>query len=152
MKNKRNAPCSCGSGKKYKKCCWLKGRDFVVTEDNKPPVKISSAIIEIARPWLEQYQQRNRVSVLIELSILAWNLSFSDQENQAEIESTIIKNTPEEIDAIGLVAIIDLIDKMKIRKTKLFSNINHIIVGHTLSFGDKGIVNLDIKSSPLGVN
>ena len=25
----RNAPCPCGSGKKYKKCCWGKGFDYV---------------------------------------------------------------------------------------------------------------------------
>ncbi len=24
MKIERNAPCPCGSGKKYKKCCWNK--------------------------------------------------------------------------------------------------------------------------------
>lgn len=24
MKTERNAPCPCGSGKKYKKCCWNK--------------------------------------------------------------------------------------------------------------------------------
>lgn len=30
MSNKigRNAPCPCGSGKKYKKCCLNKGVDF----------------------------------------------------------------------------------------------------------------------------
>ena len=27
MKNNRNAPCPCGSGKKYKKCCLLKSND-----------------------------------------------------------------------------------------------------------------------------
>src|SRR6266446_916015 len=29
----RNAPCPCGSGKKYKKCCW--GKDFVSEEDHQ---------------------------------------------------------------------------------------------------------------------
>ncbi len=28
LKNPRNKPCPCGSGKKYKKCCELKGRKF----------------------------------------------------------------------------------------------------------------------------
>ena len=28
----RNAPCPCGSGKKYKKCCWGKGFDWEVDE------------------------------------------------------------------------------------------------------------------------
>ena len=28
----RNAPCPCGSGKKYKKCCWDKGFEWVEDE------------------------------------------------------------------------------------------------------------------------
>ena len=29
----RNAPCPCGSGKKYKNCCWGKSFSWVVDED-----------------------------------------------------------------------------------------------------------------------
>jgi SEC-C motif len=29
----RNAPCPCGSGKKYKHCCYKKGFDWVQEED-----------------------------------------------------------------------------------------------------------------------
>ena len=29
----RNAPCPCGSGKKYKNCCYGKGFDWVQDED-----------------------------------------------------------------------------------------------------------------------
>lgn len=32
MGNKRNQPCSCGSGKRYKKCCGLRGESPVVSE------------------------------------------------------------------------------------------------------------------------
>jgi hypothetical protein len=28
MKLGPNEPCACGSGKKYKKCCWLKDREL----------------------------------------------------------------------------------------------------------------------------
>jgi hypothetical protein len=29
----RNAPCPCGSGKKYKQCCSKKGFEYLVDED-----------------------------------------------------------------------------------------------------------------------
>jgi hypothetical protein len=32
MKIGRNKPCPCGSGKKYKKCCWKKSFDWVKAE------------------------------------------------------------------------------------------------------------------------
>ena len=34
-KQSRNAPCPCGSGKKYKHCCWGKGFDWVEDEQGR---------------------------------------------------------------------------------------------------------------------
>jgi hypothetical protein len=33
----RNAPCRCGSGLKYKKCCWSKDQDALAATINKRP-------------------------------------------------------------------------------------------------------------------
>ena len=33
MADKRNHPCTCGSGKRYKKCCGLTGGNPAVSED-----------------------------------------------------------------------------------------------------------------------
>ncbi len=33
----RNAPCPCGSGKKYKNCCWDKGFDWEASQQQQPP-------------------------------------------------------------------------------------------------------------------
>ena len=145
----RNDPCPCGSGKKYKKCCLLSG-DIGFDSKNVPPVKISTAIIEIARPLLEKYQKRNRVSVLIELAILAWNLSFtSDEKMRDEAETSIINNMPDEIDAVGVVSIMELVDMMLERKNKLYPDLNLVVMSHDLSFGINGQMNLDIRSANL---
>ena len=37
-KHKRNAPCPCGSGLKYKKCCGASNKSFKVKPQNKPEV------------------------------------------------------------------------------------------------------------------
>jgi len=37
-KHKRNAPCHCGSGLKYKKCCGASNKSFKVKPQNKPEV------------------------------------------------------------------------------------------------------------------
>lgn len=43
-KAKRNDPCPCGSGKKYKKCCHNKDKDksFTATLQNKGASKMTS--------------------------------------------------------------------------------------------------------------
>jgi len=39
LKIKRNEPCPCGSGKKYKKCCFDKESAFDETKQDKPKFK-----------------------------------------------------------------------------------------------------------------
>jgi len=51
-KHKRNAPCPCGSGLKYKKCCGSSNNTFKVKPQNKPEV-ISSHLVSSngGRTW-----------------------------------------------------------------------------------------------------
>lgn len=42
----RNLPCPCGSGKKYKKCCWLKD----LSEANR--------LYRLKRPWLDKESRK----------------------------------------------------------------------------------------------
>jgi hypothetical protein len=51
----RNAPCPCGSGKKYKNCCWGKGFEWV--EDEAGNVFKSMPMTPEVRDALEQLRQ-----------------------------------------------------------------------------------------------
>src|SRR5271155_4430690 len=51
----RNAPCPCGSGKKYKNCCFGKG--FEWTQDEEGTVAKSIPMTEEAIAVLEQLRQ-----------------------------------------------------------------------------------------------
>jgi hypothetical protein len=51
----RNAPCPCGSGKKYKACCWGKGFEWVEDEEGK--VYRSTPMTPEVREALEQLRQ-----------------------------------------------------------------------------------------------
>src|SRR5437667_12181802 len=52
----RNAPCPCGSGKKYKKCCWGKGFDW--EEDEEGNLYKSTPISPEMKEVLEQLRQK----------------------------------------------------------------------------------------------
>jgi hypothetical protein len=52
----RNAPCPCGSGKKYKKCCWGKGFDW--EEDEGGNLYKSTPISPEMKEVLEQQRQK----------------------------------------------------------------------------------------------
>jgi hypothetical protein len=51
----RNAPCPCGSGKKYKHCCFDKGFEFI--EDDEGSVKRSVPVSSELADILEQQRQ-----------------------------------------------------------------------------------------------
>jgi hypothetical protein len=54
----RNAPCPCGSGKKYKHCCWGKGFAWTVAEAGQ--IARTVPLSEEAGAILEQQRQKFR--------------------------------------------------------------------------------------------
>jgi hypothetical protein len=53
-----NAPCPCGSGKKYKRCCWAKG--FAWVRDEQGQLFREVPLPAQARPILEAQRQQFR--------------------------------------------------------------------------------------------
>lgn len=152
----RSAPCPCGSGKKYKKCCLLKNKKGYVSDYrvsgqatlNAPPIKISGAIIKLAEPLLKKYQQQHRIIVLIDLAIIAWNISLIPEDKREDTGEKLIEHFPEEIDLADIATIVEQVDHLVERKNKLFPNIRHVIIDHKLSF-EHGNLTLDINSTPI---
>ena len=56
----RNAPCPCGSGKKYKHCCWNKGFAWVTDEPNhlRREVPLSADARALLETQRQQFRQR----------------------------------------------------------------------------------------------
>ena len=47
----RNAPCPCGSGKKYKTCCYGKGLDWVEDDDGAAGESAESSLENVLEDW-----------------------------------------------------------------------------------------------------
>ncbi len=128
-KNKigRNEPCPCGSGKKYKKCCYQQGGDLGISNNNAPPIKISEAILKISEPLISKYSERKLITVIIEMAIAAWNMSLVPEDARENIENKIAETMPKQIDAIGIATIVEQIDMLIHRKIKHY-NENQILL------------------------
>ena len=57
----RNAPCPCGSGKKYKRCCWNKGFDWVEDEDGSilRSVPMSDEMVDIVKEQQQRFVEKH---------------------------------------------------------------------------------------------
>lgn len=143
----RNDLCPCGSGRKYKKCCFKKNEQGYAS-NNAPPIKLSEAILQIAEPLMNKYPKREHITVLIDLAVFAWNISLASGEKREEIEDKVIELMPEELDAVDIAAIVEQTDMLVERKNKLYPDIRYLISSYNLSFDDFGQLTLDINSAP----
>jgi hypothetical protein len=57
----RNAPCPCGSGTKYKKCCWGKGFDWEEDEAGNlfKSVPISPEVADVLQQQRQRFVERH---------------------------------------------------------------------------------------------
>ena len=147
-KNKigRNDPCHCGSGKKYKKCCYQQRDDLDIPNNNAPKIPISEAILKISEPLISKYPNPERITVIIEMAVAAWNMSLVPETARGDIESKIAEIMPKEIDAIGIATIIEQMDMLIRRKIKYYNEIQFLIKSYNLSFSEDGQLTLDVNS------
>lgn len=117
--------------------------------DNSPPIKLSEAILKMSEPLMTKYPKRERITVLIDLAILAWNISLASGEAREKIEDKVIELMPGELDAVDIAAIVEQTRMLVERKNKLYPDIGYLIVSYNLSFDNDGQLTLDINSAPI---
>ena len=117
--------------------------------NDSPSIKISEAILKIAEPLVTKYPKRERITVLIDLAILAWNISLASGETRETIEDKVIELMPGELDAVDIAAIVEQARMLVERKNRLYPDIEYFIVSYNLSFDDDGQLTLDINSAPI---
>jgi hypothetical protein len=85
----RNDPCTCGSGKKYKKCCQDKARAAV-------PVGGDADFAEFARPLLESTDGSKReADGALALAQLLWNIAVNpDAAGREEMIAELMEGIP----------------------------------------------------------
>lgn len=149
-KNKigRNDPCHCGSGKKYKKCCYQHKFDLEISKNNVPTLKISEAVLKISEPLMSKFPNRKRITVIIGMAVAAWNMSLVPEGAIENTENKIVEIMPKAVDAIGVALIVEQIDILIQRKIKYYNEVRFFISSYNLSFDDDDQLTLDINSVP----
>ncbi len=157
----RNQPCPCGSGKKYKKCCYEKnniskillsngfGKNLpkgAIITTNPQQEKMSEVLLEFAKPLTNGCEDGKAFYNALQISAIAWNSSFfpSKERNKLideDINKYINDNSDREIAK-------EILSKMLERKEKNFPNIKIIIMDFQISYGD-GQRHLTVISSPI---
>jgi uncharacterized membrane protein YheB (UPF0754 family) len=157
----RNQPCPCGSGKKYKKCCYgknninkiLLSKDFgkklpkeAVITTNPQNEKMSEVLLEFAKPLTDECENDKAFYNALQISAIAWNSSFlSPGERNKLIDESINKYINDNSERAMAK---EILSKMVERKEKNFPNINRMIMDFQISYRD-GQQHLNVISSTI---
>ena len=156
----RNQPCPCGSGKKYKRCCYQKkdnneislsksfGQNLpegAVIADIPQKEKMSEVLLEFAKPLTDECEDDKALYNALQLSSIAWNASFFPPKKRNKL---IDESLNEHIsDKNGREMVKEILLKMLSRKEKDFPNIKRMIMDLQVSYKDRQ-QHLDVISSP----
>jgi hypothetical protein len=113
-------------------------------------IKMSAVILKVAEPLLKKYgDNEKRVKSIISLTIIEWNKLLLPNEEQDNIEDSIINLlVPSDGDAEDIGSLLYIKDLIAERKNKYFPDLKKIIVGYDLNVAD-GNITLNISSMPI---
>src|SRR3990167_8419238 len=169
----RNDPCSCGSGRKYKKCCL--SEEYWVSSDPTPlseiawqkseqrfkqrlqntwgdkctmlkgqlEVKMSEVILHLAEELLEYATSKQDSNKAITVTCAAWNLAIFPDEKQQKEINNLIAGIDDEQ---GKQDTRDIINAIIDKKNRYYPNIKRMIVDFDLQ-GDHNNLRLNIAST-----
>lgn len=158
----RNKPCPCGSGKKYKKCCYQKNntsneipflkefsqnlpKDAVITTSPQKE-KMSEVLLEFAEPLTAACGDNNSFYNALQISAIAWNTSFFPPEERKKSTDECINEYISDKKARETTK--EILLKMLRRKEQDFPDIKRMIMDFKVSYRD-GERHLYVISSPL---
>ena len=157
----RNQPCPCGSGKKYKKCCYGKNKiskillsnglgkiipEGAIVTENPQKEKMSEILLEFAEPLTDACEGGRAFYNALQFSIIAWNSSFFSLKERnklidGDINKYIDNNNDREITK-------EILSMMLERKKKNFSHIKMFIVDFQIAY-EEGQRHLTVMSAPI---
>lgn len=171
IKIRRNGPCPCGSGLKYKKCClerkqaeaaelrlWqlqaeLKeklekslDKEVVLLEPNSHPIKMSEVILEFAEDMLRHSDTRTEKKQAIEMACLAWNLALIKQQNDEEYERALAQLLKQKGLRGQPTELRQLLEALINKKIKEYAEIDRMIVRYQIDF-EGGELMLNVAST-----
>ncbi len=115
------------------------------TKENIKDKKLSETILEFAQPLMDKCENAEQQKKLIDLSVLAWNMSYLSEDHQEQEKEKIIRTLGVDLEARLIVQ--ELFNYLIARKEAVYSHEKRIVLKYKISeTNDK--FNLTVASCP----
>lgn len=156
VKTGRNELCPCGSGKKYKKCCFELINHAAFQESRhrlteqlgmlqaESELKMSEIILHLAAELLEAAKTKSQQKFAIFITCIAWNLAVIHQpkDRSVHIERIVTAIDNEE----GQEEVRSIINSILEKKDYFYLNVRRVILKHEV-LGNKNNFHLNVVST-----
>ncbi len=113
-------------------------------------ISISASIFDITNSFLQKKiapgVELPLMEQIVPFAIIGWNWSLIPKENQESLYNSIGDVVPPEIDAIGVVSLIELIDIFAKEKRLLFPDVKKMVKDYKFRTDEFGEKFLDVTS------
>ena len=124
-------------------------RPHVIKEKND--ANISEAIVTITNSFIENSLDGEipDFESLVNLSIIAWNMSLFPETNRETLYGQIVQMLPESFGAQDTARFVNIIERIMYEKKKDYPKVNRLIEKYNISTVE-GKMKLDVESIPFG--
>lgn len=124
-------------------------RPHVIKEEND--ANISEAVVTITNSFIENSLDGEipDFEPLVNLSIIAWNMSLFPETNRETLYGQIVQMLPETFGAQDTAGFVSIIERIMYEKKKHYPKVNRLIEKYNISTIE-GKMKLSVESIPFG--
>ena len=118
------------------------------SQQTRPDVKISEAILTLAEPIRAHYREPQRLQAIISITVMAWNIALFPDEEQSYVQGMLLERLPPQLGGEDVGVLLSTIDTMIARKNLLYPHVREYILTYNLSLTDN-TVTLTVGTAPV---
>ena len=118
------------------------------SQQTRPAIKISEALLNISEPLRAHYREPHRLEAIIAIAVMAWNIALFPDEEHAHVQGMLLESLPPQLSGEDVGVLLGTIDTLIARKRLLYPQVREYILTHQLSFVDNKVT-LSVGTAPV---
>jgi hypothetical protein len=98
------------------------------SQQTRPAIKISEAILTLAEPLRTQYREPHRMQAMISLAVMAWNISLFPDEEHAHVQGMLLESLPTQLSGEDVGVLLSTMNTLIARKRLLYPHVREYIL------------------------
>ncbi len=114
-------------------------------------LRISDAILKLCEPLREKYRTEPRIESIVDLTIMAWNLSLVSGRKRENAKGVLIDQLSKQLKGEDISALLETMDTLIEQKMRVYPHVNAYILTRDLSMsGDE--LTLTVTTAPFSAS